>query len=72
MTSIKTILAVLFLAFVVVIGLTFVKKPTTYAPTQSPSTVENLNSDLNSLDATDLDTGANAQLDKISSDSSSF
>lgn len=74
MKNFKTIILVLFVSLVVVIALTAMKKPATYAPTQTntANAQENLSSDLKSLDSVDLDTGTNAQLDQLSSDSSSF
>lgn len=72
MKSLKPVLLVVFALVLVLVVYSAVKKPS-YAPTQNTATVEeNLNNELNSLDATDLDTGTNSQLEQLSSDSSSF
>lgn len=60
------------LALILVLIVYSLMKPANYAPTQSTQTVKDLNSELNSLDATDLDTGTDSQLDQLNSDSSTF
>lgn len=62
------------LALILVLVVYSLVKGTSYAPTQTTNTtsVENLNSDLKALDAIDLDTGTDAQLNQLSQDSSSF
>lgn len=60
------------LALMLVLIVYSLMKPASYSPLQNTTAVEDLNSDLKALDATDLDTGTNSQLDQLSSDSSSF
>lgn len=61
-----------FLALILVLIVYSLVKPASYTPLQNTTAVEDLNSDLKALDATDLDTGTDAQLDQLSSDSTSF
>lgn len=72
MKDLKSIVTLAVILVVVLLAtLAFVSNKSTSVPSQTAS-VENLDSDLNSLDATDLDTGFNSQLDQLSSDYSSF
>lgn len=70
--SILTFLIVLAIAGIALFAL--VANRGSFVPSQKTGTLEEatLNQDLSSLDATDLDTGIDAQLDQLSSDSSSF
>lgn len=74
----KNLKPVLIAAAALVIVLVFVSfamhKSTTSVPAPTTSTVQGdtLDSDLNSLDATDLDTGTDSQLEQLNSESSSF
>lgn len=75
MKDLRSIL--IFLVVLVVVGLSLLvlvaKKPAN-APTQTTGTVQQttLSSDLDSLDATDIDTGVDSQLDQVTSESSTF
>jgi len=77
MKDLRSIL--IFLAVLVVVGFTLLilvaKKPAN-APTQTTGSTQQqqttLSSDLDSLDATDIDTGVDTQLDQLTSDSSTF
>ncbi len=75
MKDLKSIL--IFLAVVVVAGLSLmvlVAKKSAVVPTQTTGSVQQttLSSDLDNLDATDIDTGVDSQLDQLTSDSSTF
>lgn len=72
MNTLKPVLLGVLALVLVLVVLSFVRKPVS-APTQTTTVQEtNLGAELNSLDATDLDTGADTQLDQLNSDSSSF
>lgn len=73
MKDLKSIVTLSVILVVVLLAtLALVSNRGSSTPSQTASVEENLDSDLNSLDATDLDTGFNSQLDQLSSDSSSF
>ena len=73
MKGLRTIIVVLFLSLVVVVALTLLNKPKTYAPTQNTSSLQgNLDSNLKALDSIDLNTETDNQLNQLNSDSSSF
>lgn len=72
MNHLKPVLIVVFALVLVLVVISLVKRPNAESPVQTAVLEENLNSDLNSLDATDLDTGTDTQLDQLSSDSSTF
>lgn len=76
MKNLKPVLIAVGAFLIVLFAVSLVmKKPASNSLTESTTgTVqeENLNSDLNSLDATDLDTGTNGQLDQLDTASSSF